>query len=354
MSKLSKSENTKDVIHQSIVTSELKTKILSGIDLFKNKKVLILGDIGLDEYVLGSVRRISPEAPVPVLEVEEEDFRLGLSGNVSQNIASLGGSPLLVSVVGQDMSAVSLRELLKVAGVSPEYLVTDFERPTTKKTRVMAKHHHLVRVDYEIKKFLSREIEDQVIAQFSSLVGDSDIVIVEDYAKGVLSKRMFHRVLELSHEKKKKVLVDPHRTNPLDFYYGADLIKPNFEEALALIGLSYDDFQMHNKSISEIGELLRSTANAQHVVMTRGKEGMLAFSSEGYYSVPTYARQVFDVTGAGDTVIAGLALGLSSGFTLEESCVLANYAAGVVVGKVGCVPCTRRDLESYIQSHNAV
>lgn len=327
-----------------------KNKLLAQIPKLAGKKILIVGDVGLDEYILGEVRRISPEAPVPVLEVESEDHRLGLAANVAQNITSLGGIPVLVSVVGQDTGAELLQSLFKKSSVSTEYLIADGTRPTTRKARVMAKHHHLVRVDYEIRKFLSKETENKVFARVESVIDTVDAVIVEDYAKGVITQSLIQSLSKLCKAKGKKILVDPHRNNPGDFYAGVDLIKPNFDEAVALSGLSYDDLRDHPNKVIEVGQALQKKTGAKEVVMTRGKDGMTIFSGDKLTQVPTYARQVFDVTGAGDTVIAALALGIVSGLSLTEACMLANFAAGVVVGQVGCVPCTTQELAEYIQT----
>jgi rfaE bifunctional protein kinase chain/domain len=203
-------------------------KIINQLPSLENKRVMIIGDIGLDEYVMGQVRRISPEAPVPVLDVESEDSRLGLSGNVAQNISSLGGYPILISVVGQDGGADSLRQLLNQNKVSSEFLVVDSKRPTTRKTRVMAQHHHLVRVDYELRHFLDEAISKKVIEQVKRAMDQTDIVILQDYAKGVISRNIIESVIQIAHAKNKKVLMDPHRANPAAFYEGVDLIKPNF------------------------------------------------------------------------------------------------------------------------------
>jgi rfaE bifunctional protein kinase chain/domain len=336
---------------KKVAISQIKSKILKNLQLLEGKKVLVVGDICLDEYVLGQVRRISPEAPVPLLEVEEEDSRLGMSGNVAQNIASLGGKPYLISVVGNDASAETLKSFLNKKGVSSDYLVVDSNRPTTRKIRIMTQHHHLVRVDYEMKHFLDEKVERNLISRVVSIIKEIDIVILEDYGKGVVSRRVVENLVEIAHSNKKMVLVDPHRTNPGDFYQGVDLLKPNFDESLALAGISYEDYKIHRKNIAEVGTTLRDKIKSKYVILTQGKEGMSIFSDEETMQVPTFARQVFDVTGAGDTVIAALALGLSSGFSIDEACVLANFAAGVVVGKVGCVPCEVAELKDYMLSH---
>lgn len=332
------------------VTSEVRSRLLDDVKKLAGQRLMVLGDVGLDEYVLGEVRRISPEAPVPVLEVESQDMRLGLAGNVAQNISALGAHPCLISVVGRDSGADRLRELFHSKNVTTDYLIEDLERPTTRKTRVMAKHHHLVRVDYESRKFLSPEAEAKTVKMIEKVLPQVDGVILEDYAKGLLSAGLMAELLRLCHAHKKPVYVDPHRSNPAEFYKGVDLIKPNFDEALALSGLTYDDLRDSPTKVNQIGQVLLKKTGARRLIVTRGKDGMILFEDDKTIQIPTYARQVFDVTGAGDTVIATLALGLSAGLSAEESAVLANFAAGVVVGQVGCVPCSSAELVQYIRS----
>lgn len=332
------------------VNTELKNRLLEQIPKLSGKKILIVGDCGLDEYIMGDVRRISPEAPVPVLEVEGEDLRLGLAANVAINVKTLGGNPMLLSVVGKDLGADRLAQIFKAGGIDTSYLVVDSQRPTTRKIRIMAKHHHMVRVDYELRKYLNIEVETQLIQKFEKIVAQADAVIIEDYAKGVISEHGIKKLIEFAHKAGKKVLLDPHQTNRGDFYAGVDLIKPNYSEALALAGVSHDDLKDNPNRMVEVGQAVQKITGAKEVVMTRGKDGMMIFSDNQITQVPTYARQVFDVAGAGDTVIAALALGLSSGLSLIESCMLANFAAGVVVGQVGCVPCTIPELKEYMLS----
>lgn len=326
-----------------------KQTLLNQIPRLKGKRVLIIGDICVDEYIMGQVRRISPEAPVPVLDVESEDVRLGMAANVAQNVVSLGGEALLVSVVGNDTGANLLSNLAQKSGVVTKYLVTDNTRPTTRKTRVMAKHHHLVRVDHEIRRDLSAETQDRLIEMVAKSVVEADCVVIEDYKKGVISRSVIERVVDLCKKNNKPVLVDPHKTSSGPFYKGVDLIKPNFDEALSLAGVDFDDIRENPNKVVEVGRRLQQITGAKQVVLTRGQDGMTIFSADEVTEVPTYARKVFDVTGAGDTVIAALALGLVSGLSLVHSCMLANFAAGVVVGKVGCVPCEVPELIEYIQ-----
>ena len=311
-------------------------------------RLIVVGDIGLDEYVTGDVRRISPEAPVPVLEVQAQDSRLGLAANVAQNVASLGGVAHLVAVVGADGAAEELRARLRSAEVSPEHLIVDAARPTTRKLRVMSGPHHIVRVDYEKKQYLSPAVESQLVARVTALLDRSDGVIVEDYAKGVLSEKGLQAIIQASRAAGKKVFVDPNRTTPAHFYHGADVVTPNRDEAVDLSGLDYDDLRVKPEFLLEVGLKLRERMRADNVVITRGKEGMSLITAGEAVHMPTFARQVFDVTGAGDTVIAALAMAYVGGFTLPEACVFGNVAAGVVVGKVGCVPCRRAELVDYV------
>ncbi|MFN9066040.1 MAG: D-glycero-beta-D-manno-heptose-7-phosphate kinase [Bdellovibrionales bacterium] len=312
------------------------------------KKVLILGDVVFDEYLSGKVRRISPEAPVPVLDVEQEDLRLGLSANVAQNVASLGGVPLLLSVVGNDEGAQKLKDLSLKAGVSWSSIIVDSSRPTTRKTRVMAGPHHIVRVDYELRKYLPTETEKKLLSEFEKKLSEADIVILQDYAKGVISENVVKTMSKLCRAQGKLLLVDPHRNNPGDFYAGCDLIKPNYEEAVILAGLDFDSLRENPHRVEQAGIALQKKTGAKKVVLTQGKEGMSIFDGEKISKVPTRALKVFDVTGAGDTVIAAIALGLSGGLDLNSSCQLANYAAGIVVGKIGCVPCELEEFKSVL------
>jgi len=317
---------------------------------FAGKKILIVGDIGLDEYVLGGVRRISPEAPVPVLEVTQEDQRLGLAANVAQNISSLGGTPILLAAVGDDGARTRLSEMLNQANVSPEYLIIDSARPTTRKLRIMADHHHIVRVDYEQKKYLSPDVENHLLQSFDKYLLECDGVIIEDYAKGVLSEKVCQHVIQKANSLGKKILVDPNPSTPTVYYKGAQIMTPNRDEAYRLSGLNLDDLRETSDSLLEVGQALLKATVSDKLVITRGKEGMTLFESGTAHHLPTFAKQVFDVTGAGDTMIAALALGWSAGWNLVDSCILANFAAGVVVSKVGCVPCSIEELKESLKA----
>lgn len=332
------------------VDSAVRQSLLEKVTLFQGKKILVIGDVGVDEYIMGAVKRISPEAPVPVLEVESEDKRLGLAANVAQNVVSLGGAVKLLSVIGSDVGAEILQNLLQKSGVSHEYLVRDAERPTTRKTRVMTGQHHLVRVDHEIRRNLSRQTEEKLLAVIEKNMADCDVVVLEDYAKGLLSQTLIEKTVELAKKHKKFLMVDPHQTKFAEFYRGVDLIKPNYNEALALTQVHEDSIENLAERVLHVGRALQSMTGAAQVVLTQGQNGMTIFSQSEVTQVPTFAKKVFDVTGAGDTVIAALALGVAAGLPISEACMIANFAAGVVVGKVGCVPCHMDELKNSINT----
>jgi D-glycero-beta-D-manno-heptose-7-phosphate kinase len=342
--------NSQNVTRRAMAdfTAPLK-RDLSKLD---GREVVIVGDIGVDEYTLGQVRRISPEAPVPVVEVEKEESRLGLAANVAQNISGLGGIPRLVSVVGDDTGATLIRGLLKVAEVPTDLLVIDRSRPTTRKLRVMVQNHHIVRVDYEQKKFLAADIEKQVLANVEIALESPKVaaLIVQDYAKGVISEGLVAKCVALGKKRGVRILADPYRSTPLDVYRGVDLMTPNHDESIALSGIGGDELRASDGTLNDIGVRLMSAVGSKTMVITRGRDGMRIFEDGNVTDLPTNAKQVFDVTGAGDTVIAALALAWGSGLSLVESCALANIAAGIVVGKVGCVPCRRAELEHVLNS----
>jgi rfaE bifunctional protein kinase chain/domain len=329
-------------------------KIVEDVDKIMGKKILIVGDVGLDEYVVGTVRRISPEAPVPIVEVATEDKRLGLASNVAANVASLGGVPFLVGVIGRDSTGEIFSEQLEKNKCSAQFLVHDEDRPTTRKLRVMAGQHHVVRVDFERKKFITDKIAEKVVAKVRELISSCDGIILEDYAKGVLTEQVIKEIIAIAHKAGKLISLDPNRSTPVDLYKGIDYLTPNTDEAIALSELKLDDLRSPSETLFEVGANLLNRLGATGVVVTRGKDGMSAFTKDGHphgQHIPTFARSVYDVTGAGDTVIATLTMALTAGLSLEEACLLSNYAAGVVVGKIGCVSTTPDELKQYIREH---
>ena len=338
-------------ILSQIERSELRQKILEGLPQLKGRKIIVIGDVGLDEYMMGEVSRISPEAPVPVVDVKSQEKRAGLAANVAQNIVSLGGEAQLLGVVGKDAAAEDLVKILIQSGVDTSGLVVDSARPTTLKTRVMAGHHHVVRVDHEKRNFLSKEAEEKLLSLIEKEIPQSDGIVLEDYGKGIFSFDGIQKIIQWSHDHGKKVIVDPHRTTPIHYYENADLLKPNNEEARILSGLNIDDLREDEKTLNAVAQSLLEKVKSSHLIITKGREGMSIFNSKKVIHLPTFARDVFDVTGAGDTVLATISMAWFSGWDLREACVLANMAAGVVVGHIGCVPCTHDELKSYAEEH---
>lgn len=303
------------------------------LDEMSGRKILVIGDVGVDRYTIGSVERISPEAPVPIVLVQGEQLKLGLAANVADNIQALGGVPWLVGMIGSDAPAREFKALLKEANIPSSHLVVDRSRRTVVKTRVVSDRQQLLRIDYESSHAVSPEVEAQLLKRVDQLLPRADAVIVEDYAKGLLSERFLKRVFSKARAAGKLTAVDPNGKTPVAFYRGASILTPNTKEAEALSGLPIRD----EKSLLKAGEALLEATRAKHVVITRGKEGMAIFSrgERSVKLIPTYARDVYDVSGAGDTVIAVLALALASGASLQDATVLGNLAAGVEVGKRG-------------------
>jgi rfaE bifunctional protein kinase chain/domain len=317
----------------------------------KNKKVLVVGDVGLDVYILGEVKRLSPEAPVPILDVQQEDVRLGLAANVAFNIQTLGGQCHLVSVVGDDLAASDLQTLLQKNHIQSFDLVKDSDRPTTRKMRLLAGQHHLARVDFEKQHLLSEKIKTEVTYKIMQALPEMDIVILQDYSKGMVDWELAQQLIQKCKSLGKKVLVDPYRSTPLTHYKGAYLMTPNKDESLALARQVNVQLSDSPEFVDQIGQTLMAAIASEQMVVTLGSQGMKLFEKGKTQQLPTFAQNVFDVTGAGDTVIAAMALALAAGWDLEKAGYLANFAAGVVVGKVGCVPCEIKDLVDFIQRH---
>lgn len=327
---------------------EVHSQILDRLDKLSGR-VLVIGDIGLDEYLFGKVSRLSREAPIPVFDIESQEQRLGLAANVANNIYTLGGEALILSVIGTDETGTQLREQLNKEQLSCEYLIDDESRLTTRKSRLIAGNHHVARMDRQRQQFLSPSMESRLLKAAHELIPSFDVVVVEDYAYGVLSETVIQSVIKLSHQANKQVLVDPAPTTPPQYYYEADTVTPNQDEAFRMASFEINGSREQTKDVLSVGSKLRETLNCSSLIMTRGGEGMSLFShNDEVFHLPTYAREVFDVTGAGDTVVAALALGVTMNLSHKENCVLANFAAGIVVGQMGCVPCHRKELKDYI------
>ncbi|MBC17511.1 MAG: D-glycero-beta-D-manno-heptose-7-phosphate kinase [Desulfovibrio sp.] len=319
--------------------------IHAAIDALKGHKVMIIGDLMLDHYMIGGVDRISPEAPVPVVRVDRETSLLGGAGNVARNITSLGGDALLVTAAGKDPDGDLLEELCNESRIRTK-IIRDPNRPTTKKTRIIASNQQVVRVDQELNVPLG---EDESLVLFNFLeevIDEFPVIILSDYGKGVISRSFMDRFMAMLDQREKRplVLVDPKTVN-YDLYKGVDLLTPNTKEAGEGAGFPVTD----KESVIRGGNALFDRLDCHNLLITMGGDGMALFEGrDTIRHIPTFARKVFDVTGAGDTVIATVALALASGAQLLTACTLANYAAGVVVAQVGAATASIPDLTEVV------
>jgi D-beta-D-heptose 7-phosphate kinase/D-beta-D-heptose 1-phosphate adenosyltransferase len=312
---------------------------------FPGCRVLVLGDVMLDEYVWGTVSRISPEAPVPVVAVRSESLKIGGAGNVAANIAALDGVAEIVGVVGTDAAAERLTQELTRAGVKADGLVVDGARPTTIKSRVVAGSQHVVRFDRESDAPLALAVRRQVLRQVRARLPEADVLLISDYAKGVVGAGLVREVLALAARAKTPVAVDP-KVQHVPLFRGVTVIAPNHHEAAAAARILVRD----EADLLRVGQTLLRRLQARAVLITRGEAGMSLFeAARPVTHIPTFAREVYDVTGAGDTVMAVLALALAAGAPLRAAAVLANYGAGVVVGKRGTATVGRAELERALR-----
>lgn len=308
------------------------------IKRFKGRNILVVGDVILDRYIWGKVRRISPEAPVPVVEVERESFLLGGAANVANNIVSLGAGAAVVGLIGKDSAGEALSGLLRRQGVNCEGLFVS-NRPTTVKTRVIAHNQQVVRFDREDSKYVAGRVLKGVLAHIDSLYRDFDAIIISDYRKGMISGGMVKGILEMSSRRKTFVAVDP-KVGHFNFYKGVSVVTPNVAEAASGANIEISD----EKTLLRAGKTLLKRLGCRAVLVTRGEQGMSLFESKGVSHIPTAARKVYDVTGAGDTVISAFTLACAAGAGMAEAAVIANHAAGVVVGEVGTAVSTPEQL----------
>ena len=307
----------------------------------RGRRVVVLGDVMLDEFIWGEVTRISPEAPVPVVNIKRESTRLGGAANVLANIAALGAQGQVIGVVGNDSAADKLRAALLNESVraTEQSLIVDEHRPTTIKTRIIAHHQMVVRADREHHGHVNGSVEARIIEVAQTAIANADALIVSDYDKGVITPRLLAAILPPAYERM-PVLVDPKIRN-FDSYKPATLVTPNHYEALRLTNSNEDT----DEGLSVAARMIRARLSCDAVLITRGDRGLMLF--EGDYDpvcVETAAREVFDVTGAGDTVIATLATAMAAGASMKEAAVLANHAAGIVVGKLGTATATAEEV----------
>ena len=313
------------------------TEILQAL---RERNVVVLGDVMLDEFVWGDVTRISPEAPVPVVDVRRESIHLGGAANVLANLVALGARGSVVGVIGNDEAGKRLRNGLRELGADAnDDLIVDEARPSTIKTRIIAHSQLVVRADRESRTPVNAKLEDQIVARLKDALREADAFVVSDYDKGVVTPRILGEILPFAYERV-PVLIDPKLRN-FNYYRPATLVTPNHHEALRM-----SDSEDHSDDGSHhAASVIRKKLGCDAVLITRGDRGMMLLEREGEpVYVNTAAREVYDVTGAGDTVIAALAGALASGASMLEAAALANHAAGIVVGKVGTATATADEL----------
>ena len=330
------------------------------IQRFDRARILVLGDVILDEYIGGSVDRISPEAPVPVVWANKHTFTPGGAANVANNIRSLGGGVCLVGVIGRDKNANILLSELKKRKITTKGIFADPRRHTTVKTRIIAGHQQVVRVDWEHTDSLSPKLNQRIIKFIKTNIDDFDAIIIEDYGKGVINMQLLQELIAISRSHKKIIAVDPKEEH-FQYYRGVTSITPNRKELEnAIINLRLKDtanrFRFNTDKLftdkdidSAAGEIL-TYLGLQSLLVTLGEQGMRLFEKNGRIThIPTVAQEVFDVSGAGDTVIAAFTLALSCGASKLEAAHIANFAAGIVVGKLGTAVTTRKELLERIK-----
>jgi rfaE bifunctional protein kinase chain/domain len=313
---------------------------MSDLSRLAGAKVLTVGDVMLDEYIWGVVERVSPEAPVPIVDSRRRTYVAGGAANVAAGIVALGGHGLLGGAIGDDASAEALRDALAAAGVDADGLVVDPARPTTTKTRVIAHAQQMLRIDAEDRAALAGPIESVLLAHAVAHVESADAVVISDYGKGVASKPLAQRLIDAARASATPVIVDAKGLH-YDRYRGATVITPNQQDA----GRSANVHVESDADLEEAVRRLREASGGAAVLITRGAAGMSLFDGGEPLHVPAQARDVYDVTGAGDTVVAVLAIALGRGHALHDAIRLANAAAGVVVGKVGTATVSLAELE---------
>jgi D-beta-D-heptose 7-phosphate kinase/D-beta-D-heptose 1-phosphate adenosyltransferase len=314
------------------------------IDRFPKARVIVIGDIIMDKYIWGDVSRISPEAPVPVVEVKRETKMLGGAANVVHNISTLGARPILCGVIGDDLNGQEILDKIDEMGLMTDGMVMEHGRTTSIKTRVVAHSQQVVRFDREGRENISTESIQKILNFVRKDINNLDAIVVCDYGKGVISAQLMTGLRELGRNASVIIAVDP-KTGNFEYYHEVDVITPNHHEAGTFCRFEIID----KETLIRAGKQMLHELNCRSVLITQGKDGMTLFENSGETThIPTVAKKVFDVTGAGDTVIGAFSLGLASGLDLKSSAILSNFAAGIVVGEVGTSTVKAEDLRSVI------
>lgn len=313
---------------------------------FAKTKVIVVGDVMLDRYWWGSVDRISPEAPVPIVQVEEKSLVAGGAANVAANIAGLGATPLLVGIKGDDDEGEQLESILLQAGIENHFITTVTGRKTTIKTRIVAHSQHVVRIDQETNKPISNEVADKILGQISLVINDFDAVVISDYAKGLLTDYLLKGIIEIVRDRSKILVVDP-KGQDFTKYIGATVITPNKREAAEACRLDPST----NNIVAMSGQALIDSIQPKALLITEGENGMTLFQTTAEpFHLDSWAHEVFDVTGAGDTVIATFTAAMAAGLSFVDAAKFANAAASCVVGKVGTTSITSDMLAEFLST----
>ncbi len=321
-------------------------ELLDYIPRFKNVRIMVIGDLMIDEYIWGNVSRISPEAPVPVVNVTGENLCLGGAGNVVNNIFALGGKVFIAGVVGNDEMGRKVIHNLRKMGIDTKGIIVEAQRVTTVKTRIIAHHQQVVRYDREVIRPILADNVKLIIALLEEQLPKIDAVLISDYGKGVICGPLMEQVRTLAKEAGKIIAVDPKVKN-IPFFAGVTVLTPNHLEAAEAAGR----WIYSEEDLMAVGKTLLERLQAQSILITRGERGMSLFQDNGEVThIPTVAKEVYDVTGAGDTVISVLTLAMASGAPIKEAAVLANIAAGIVVGEVGTATVKAGELEEAVKN----
>lgn len=333
---------------QSLKKSD-KKRLSEILRRFRSAKVLVIGDFILDQFVWGKVARISPEAPVPVVQVQRESYMPGGSLNVANNIRTLGGTVYPCGIVGRDLAGRMLLKAMRREGIETGGITYDPSRPTSVKTRIIAHSQQVVRFDREKIEDISKKDSDKLLKFIQQRIPSVDVVIIEDYGKGVIQPQLLKQILKMAKQHKKPVLIDPKEKH-FGYYTGATAITPNRKEAFAAVENGKHEKQ--ELSIQDVGRKLIKKLNLEAVLMTLGEDGMALFEKNGAVTkIPTAAREVYDVSGAGDTVIAVFGLALAGGADMKHAAILSNLAAGIVVGKLGTATVSQEEIQQAIEEN---
>lgn len=321
-----------------------KKKLISTVKKFSQVKILVVGDIMLDKFIWGNVERISPEAPVPVVNVERESIMPGGAANVINNICALGGSAILGGIIGTDNSGKSVQKLFAKKNVSFSCVHKKSHRPTIVKTRIIAHNQQVVRVDREDRHLISNKIADIILKKITEVLSQIDLICFSDYNKGLASDYFISNLISLSNKKNKKIVVDPKPINIFKFK-NCFVLTPNQVEATKSLSKNFG----LEKDIFLVGKELLQKLNSTYLLITRGEKGMTLFSSQHKpFTIPAIATEIYDVTGAGDTVISTLGLALATGIDIKTAVFIANLAASIVVRKIGTATCSQSELMKLI------